>query len=75
MSSFLVVGAQAIVRDQAKKPSVTHKGAGVPQKRASLLRRIFPCRRQARLLRAEIELHHYRQLYNDAGDSPRMDKR
>ena len=71
---FSVVAAQAIARAQAKNPSVTHKGAAVPQKRASLFRRILRAVAAARLRRAEIELHHYRQLYNDAGDSPRIDK-
>ena len=52
---FSVVAAQAIARAQAKKHSVTHKRAGVPQKRTSLLRRVFRAVAEARLRRAKIE--------------------
>jgi len=72
---FSVVAAQAIARAQANKHSVTHKGAGAPQKHTSLLRKVLRAVAAARLRRAEIELHHDRQLYNDVRDSPRMEKR
>jgi len=71
---FSAVTAQAITRAQATKHSLTHKGAGERRKRVGLLRRVF-CAVAERLRRAEIELGHYRPLYNDVRGSTRMEKR
>ena len=73
-----VVASQAIASAHAKKrPRGANREAvaAVRQRRPSLLRRFLSAIAERWRHRAEIELSHYYQRYNDDRDSSRLQQR